>query len=124
MTALNALACELELARKIFWLASRDQIFFGDWNPDSRDWDDGAYPAINCNDLFVPGADAEPLAAEDIDLYIEAVKRYPRHASAAWCAVKRSANLWREPDPNSEWAQGYAEAVEGVHALLLESRGQ
>ena len=117
MTALNSLDCELEMARKIFWLAVNDHIFFGSWNHDKGDWDDGAYPAINCNDLFVPGADAEPLNAEDLDLYIEVVKRYPKHGSAAWCAVKRSAKLWRRSG-DSDWLREYDEAVAGVVALM------
>lgn len=123
MTALNSLDCELETARKIFWLLLHDHIFFGGWNPDKNDWDDGAYPAINCNDLFIPGADAESLSAEDLDLYIEVVKRYPDHGSAAWCAVKRNAKLWRQPRSDSDWLRGYEDAVAGVKAFMGPNGG-
>ena len=114
MTALNALTCELETARKIFWLALHDHIFFGSYNGDKKDWDDGAYPAINCNDLFVPGADAEWLSAEDLDDYIAVVKRWPNAGSYAWCAVKRAAKPWRDFSlPRSEWeAEGEGGHVE------------
>lgn len=92
---LNVLDCELHTARKIFWLLAHDFIFLGTYNSDKKCWDDGAYPAINCNDVFVPGADAERLPAEDLDTYIEACRRWPNDAAIAWCAVKRSANPWR-----------------------------
>lgn len=117
MTALNTLAVELEAARKIFWLLMHDHIFLSSYNDDKRDWDDGAYPAINCNDLFVPGADAEKLDAEDLDKYIEVVKRWPNAGSYAWCAVKRAVKPWRTIGKN-EWSTEYEDAVAGIPAML------
>ena len=119
MSELNVLTTELETARKIFWLLMEDQIFLTSYNSTKETWDDGAYPAINCNDLFVMGADAENLAAEDLDLYIEVVKKWPNAGGAAWCAVKRAEKLWRSPDP-SKWTDEYKAAVEGVTQLLAE----
>lgn len=117
MTTLNAMTCELETARKLFWLLKQDYIFFSGWNEDTQDQDTGAYPAINCNDLFVPGADAEQLAEEDLDLYIEVMKRYPKYGSAAWCAARHNRSLWRQTG-NRDWIRGYNEAVEGVKIML------
>lgn len=111
---------ELETARKIFWLLREDHIFLTSYNDDKETWDDGAYPAINCNDLFVPGADAESLAAEDLDAYIEAVKRWPNAGSYAWCAVKRNAKPWRMFDINT-WAEEYEDAVDGIAAILAHN---
>ena len=110
---LNALNCELEMARKIFWLLAHDHIFLGTYHEEKQDWDDGAYPAINCNDVFVPAADAEGLKAEELDMYIEACKRWPEDAAMAWVAVKRSAKPWRlTPGP------GFDEAKRGIEAML------
>ena len=66
MTQLDANSVELELARKLFWLAKNDFIIFSSYNREIDDWDDGTYPAVNCNDIFVPGADSEPLDLEDV----------------------------------------------------------
>ena len=121
MTTLNVLTVELETARKIFWLLLNDHVFLTSYNSEKKDWDDGTYPAINCNDLFVMGADAENLAAEDLDLYIEVMKKWPNAGDAAWCAVKRAERLWRNTDP-SKWTDDYKEALEGVTKLLC-SRG-
>lgn len=122
MTALNALEVELETARKLFWLLRQDQIFLSSYNEHKKDWDDGAYPAINCNDVFVPAADAEGLAIEDLDLYIEAVKQWPIAGPAAWCAVKRSAMPWRRGDRNSEFEREYDAAVAGISEMLGTNR--
>ena len=119
---LDTLTTELETARKIFWLLCQDHVFLTSYNDDKKTWDDGAYPAINCNDLFVPGADAENLAAEDLDAYIEAVKRWPNAGSYAWCAVKRNAKPWRTID-KSTWAEEYEDAVIGIAAMLAPNVG-
>jgi hypothetical protein len=117
MSTLNVMECELELARKIFWLLRNDQIFLTSYNDDKNDWDDGAYPAINCNDIFVPGADAEGLNLEDLDDYINVVKKWPNAGSQAWCAVKRSAKPWRVGG-NKEWMIEYENAVAGIPEML------
>ena len=119
---LDTMTVELETARKIFWLLRQDHIFLTSYNDAKKTWDDGAYPAINCNDLFVPGADAENLAAEDLDTYIEAVKRWPNAGSYAWCAVKRSAKPWRTID-KATWAEEYDDAVIGIAAMLAPNGG-
>ena len=119
MSELNVLQAELETARKIFWLLRQDAIFLSSYNEDAKTWDDGAYPVICCNDLFVPAADAESLQAEDLDFYIEVIKRYPKYGDSAWCAVKRNANLWRRRD--APWEKEYDEAVEGVRKMFEEA---
>lgn len=119
MSELNVLDCELEIARKIFWLLRTDAIFLSSYNDETETWDDGAYPTINCNDLFVPGADAEKLDAEDLDLYIEAVKKYGHIASGAWCQVKRNTSLWRKNKGEpTEWDHKYQAAVFGISEMF------
>lgn len=120
MATLDALTVELETARKIFWLLREDHVFLSSYNEDTRDWDNGAYPVINCNDLFVPGADAEKLDSEDLDKYIEVVKRWPLGGSYAWCAVKRAASPWR-PLGKSEWTTDYEDALAGIPTILNNS---
>jgi len=110
---LNVLDCELKTARKIFWLLAHDHIFLGTYNEEKRAWDEGAYPSINCSDIFVPAADAEGLRAEELDIYIDACRRWPRDAEMAWVAVKRSAKPWRlTPGPE------YEEAKRGIEEML------
>jgi hypothetical protein len=120
MSELNTLDAELETARKIFWLLANDHIFLSSYNSDKNDWDDGAYPAINCNDVFIPGADAEGLNAEELDDYIAVVKRWPKAGSYAWCAVKRAAKPWRKIR-KSDWSAEYEEAVAGIPAMLMHN---
>lgn len=86
---------------------------------DKGDRDGGAYPAINCNDVFVPGADAESLKAEDLDCFIEAVKRFPLAGAAAWCAVKRNAKLWRKYSRDA-WLDEYEEALKEIPKIIAK----
>lgn len=86
---------ELDLARKLHWLAANDHIFFGTYNHKINDWDDNPHPAINCNDIFVPAADAECLNEEDVELYFLLCKEFGQKAEAAWCAAKRNVKPWR-----------------------------
>ena len=110
---LNAMEAELEVARKIFWLLRHDHVFLGDWNEETGEHDEGAYPAIKCDDLFAVGAAAEQLAAEDLDLFISVCKRFPMWGPYAWCAVKKSEDPWRQGDVG-----GYDKAVDGVIEML------
>lgn len=97
MTLIDANAVELELARKLFYLVSHDWIFFSNYNEDIKDWDEGIYPAINCNDVHVSGADAESLHLEDLDNYIKVCKKYPTlYPEYLWCIAKRSQKPWRK----------------------------
>lgn len=97
MTIIDAQKVELELARKLFYLVTHDWIWFSNYNEDSKDWDDGNYPVINCNDIHVPGADAELLHLEDLDKYLEVCKKYPKlYPEYLWCIAKRSEKPWRK----------------------------
>lgn len=116
---LNALDVELQTARKIFWLLTNDYIFLSSFNDCTGTWDEGAYPAINCNDAFVPGADAEALKGSDLDLFIEVMKKYPDIGTLAWCASKTNSKLWRTcQDP--VWLDKYNSAVIGITAMIKE----
>lgn len=101
---------ELTLARKLFRLAAEDHIFFSTYNEAKQTWDEESYPCINCNDVFVPGADAEPLPEEDIDAYAEVATRWPLAGSSAWCAWKRNAKPWRHISTGA-WKKEYDEAL-------------
>lgn len=93
---------ELQLARKLFWLMKHEYIFFSSYNEETETYDDGTYPAINCNDICVPGADAEPLLLEDIDLYIDLCQKYPVFPEYAWCIAKRNQLPWRNASTEYE----------------------
>lgn len=96
MTLIDANVVELELARKLFWLMKHDFIFFSGWNEDRQTWDEGTYPAIICNDIFVPGADAENLHLDDLDNYITVCKKFIKlNPEYLWCIAKRSQKPWR-----------------------------
>lgn len=75
------LEAELLLARKLFWLSARDYIFWSTYNDAKRDWDDGAYPAICTNDVFVYAADAEPLPLSDVDEYIDVCRKFEDYSN-------------------------------------------
>lgn len=113
MTQINLNVSELELARKIFWLLANDFVFLHQYNEDTLKHDDGIYPAINCNDIFVPGSDSEGLSLEDIDKYIVVVKEFGDAGAYAWVAAKRNSNPWR-------WTHKYytESQVEFVRDLL------
>ena len=99
MTIIDAQQVELELARKLFWLMARDKIFFSTYDERIDDWNEnGSFPAINTNDILVPGADAESLHLEDIDKYIEVCKRYGNDAEYIWCIAKNNMKPWRNPN--------------------------
>lgn len=121
MTLIDANKVELELARKLFYLVSHEWIFFSNYNEDIKDWDEGIYPAISIGDIFVPGADAESLHLEDIDLYIELCKKFPRFPEYAWCIAKRSEKPWRYAATDEEkLAVEYACELLGVENPLVE----
>lgn len=102
---------ELERARKIFWLVANDKIFFSAYNNSKKDCDDGAYPAINCNDVFVAAADAESLNINELDAFIEVVKKFPNYGEYAWVSYKRSgARPWRQPS-SEEFKKEFEQAL-------------
>ena len=104
MTTIDATKVELELARKLFWLASHDWIFFSTYNDDTDDWDDdGAFPAVNCNDVLVPGSDSTQLPFEEVDTYIDVCKKYSEHyPEYIWCVAKNSEKPWKPSDSLSK----------------------
>lgn len=114
---MDAMQVELETARKIFYLLKHDYVFLASYNEEKSDWDGGAYPCINCGDLFVPGADAEALKAEELDCFIEVMQRFPLAGAAAWCAVKRSANLWRKYSRDA-WLTEYEAALKEIPEVM------
>jgi len=108
----NVLDAELATARKIFWLLRQDYIFLGSYNEQTGKHDEGAYPVINCNDLFVPAADGERLEEKDLDFYLEVCQTYGIHGTYAWCGFKRNANPWKNRDDPEYYA-----ALEGVKKM-------
>lgn len=116
-TALDLALSELDVTRKLYWLLAHDHVFLSGYNEDKGAWDDGTYPAINCNDFFVCGSDAEPLAMADLDLFTGVVKKWPNTGSYAWCSVKRNAKPWRTPS-KTEWLAQYEEALAGIPAMM------
>lgn len=100
MTTIDAAKVELELARKLFWLMAHDWIFFSTYNDDLDDWDDdGAFPAVNCNDVLVPGSSSTQLPLEEVDSYIDVCKKYSDYyPEYIWCIAKNSAKPWKHLD--------------------------
>lgn len=118
MTQINANDpnMELDLARKLFWLMAHDFIFFSGWNEETLTWDDGIYPAIVCNDILVPGADAESLHIDELDKYILVCKKYIKLCPEyIWCIAKRSQRPWRKI---TEFSPEEMEALEFTCNLL------
>ena len=107
---------ELELARKIFRLV-RDHDA---WLSPAGDATD---VSINCNDMFLPGADAERVLESEIDDVLAVAQRWPSAGVYAWCSVKRSEGLWRRSG-REEWLREFDEAVAGIPAFLESLRSQ
>ena len=116
----NLMTADIETTRKILRLIMNESIFLSDYNREKDIHDDGIYPVINCNDLFCPGSDAEPLYFKDVDLYTEVVKRWPNDIGClAWCAVQRGSEPWKNFD-NIEVAKACAEAAEFIKEMIKE----
>jgi hypothetical protein len=97
----------LETLDKLFWLASRDIIFFGSYNTAIGKWDEHWHPAVNVNDTFYyASADAEDLKEEEIDGLIDVVKKFSHDGVTAWAARRRGM----EPLPQLQ-TDKYREAV-------------
>lgn len=98
MNIIDAQKIELELARKLFWLMAHDLIFFSFYNENTKKYDpESTFPIINTSDILVPGADAEPLLAEDVDKYVEVCKAYMKdYPELIWCIAKKSEFPWRD----------------------------
>ena len=82
----------IETLHKLFWLAANEYVFFtsydGENNCSSKD---GAFPAVNCNDLFYwASADAENIELHEIDEFTDMVYRFGAFGSDAWASVKRN----------------------------------
>lgn len=107
MVEIDKLKAENERFRKIFWLASKDEMFFSSYN--GKDWDDNWHLALNCNDFFYAAADAESIPEDEhldetLDTLIELVKRFDGYGPLAWISLKRNMDPpdwhWQHPDLN------------------------
>lgn len=75
---------------QLFWLASREIIFFHQYNEEVKTWDRGWYAAVLCNDTFFWAcADAEDLAPDQAHKVKAIYEKYGWSGVVAWCAVKR-----------------------------------
>jgi hypothetical protein len=99
----------IELLHKLIWLACNDVIFFGNYNEDKKDWDDNAYPVINCNDKFYyASADAEGFNENDLDVITDMYHKFGIKGADAWIAVKRGIEVLPEyQTPEYENAKQY-----------------
>jgi len=87
---------EIELMHKLIYLSAEELVFFGCYNSEKKDWDDGVYPALMCNDFFHPAADAEDFTIDDVDLLIDLYQRFDYYGPMAWIGEKRGLNgPWR-----------------------------
>lgn len=117
MALLNAMTADLDIARKVFWLVMHADVLLSEYNPDEETYDGGAYVLIICDRTFLPSTDAVPLRIEEIDSFIEVVKRWPAAGVAAWCAYKQNVSLWK-PIVGVEWDAEYDEAFAEVPRML------
>jgi len=107
----------IETLDKLFWLASRDIIFFGSYNTAIGTWDEHWHPAVNVNDTFYyASADAEDLKEEEIDGLIDVVKKFSHDGVTAWAARRRNM----DPLPQLQ-TDKYREAVAYLAARAAAS---
>lgn len=100
---------------------THDYVFFCSYNDAKQDWDDGAHPAINCNDIFYPAADAEALRPEEVEAYVQLCREFKDDAAPAWVSVVRhDAKPWRGFEIN-EAAKARARELISAHGIA--SRG-
>lgn len=84
----------IEYLHKLIWLSSRNVVFWGSYNEKTDKWDEDAHPFINCNDTFYfATADGEDFEEKDMDLIIEAYKKFGYSGVDAWIALKRGIDV-------------------------------
>lgn len=123
MKSFNVLTADEGTMRKVLRLVEREDLFLSSYNSETDAYDDGVYPAINCGDIFVGGADAEALLEEDLDDFIAVVKQWPISGADAWVAFKRGITevpRYYGPEGKAE----YQDALDGIPKLLAERRGE
>lgn len=116
MAVFNLMQADLETIRKVLWLIKEDHVFLSSLNDDTHNHDEGIYPAVLCSDLFAPAADCVKLEEADLDFYIEVVKKFGYTGSAAWCAIKENAKLWRRK--GEPWEKEFDEAVISIKEMM------
>ena len=80
----------------MMWLASRDILFFSQYDEAEGDWNGGFTCAIMCNDTFYyASADCESVCdVEDLELVRYLYEKCSWDGVAAWVSSKRN---WQEP---------------------------
>lgn len=81
----------LERKEKLEYLAAQDVVFWSTYNDATDQHDDKGHPAIICNDLFCPGADAEGIEESEIDKVFDAYKTGGDSGIEEWIKRKRKA---------------------------------
>jgi len=84
---LTLLECE-----QLFWLASRDIVFFSTYEEGLQTWTNGWAAVINVNDIFCYAADAEHLEPERAGEVIDAFKKWGYDGVIAWASIKRNGD--------------------------------
>lgn len=80
----------LEEMNHLLWLAARDIIFFSTYDDDDKEYTNGFYAAVNCNDTFYyASADAESLPFERAEELRGAYELFGFAGVVAWCSLKR-----------------------------------
>lgn len=105
---------EIDLLHKLIWLSSQGLVFYGSYNDDKKDWDNGVYPCLMCNDVFAPAADGESFGIEDVDLLVDLTVRFGVYGVMAWIGEKRGEKPWRP----ERWKQErFLNAIEYLRVL-------
>lgn len=80
----------VERYESLFWLAARDVVFFGTYNSEQKDWDDGWHPAINNNDTFYyASADAHAFKPERANELKGVFDKWGWEGLVALCSIER-----------------------------------
>ena len=111
--------------KKIFWLASKDELFFSTYN--GKDWDDNWHPTLCCNDFFYAAADAEGIPEdkhidETLDLLIELYNKFSSYGPLAWISLRRGGidpPDWHWRHDNEKGRAKYEEAKEWLKTKNL-----
>lgn len=95
--AIDAAVKHARMMETLFWLAAYDFVFFGNYNPEIKDWDKDWHCYAYCSDtFFYASADAEGLAEGEEEFLKEVAEKFGWDGVVAWCAVKREMDPLQE----------------------------
>lgn len=120
---LAAVSAERDDFEKLFWLAARDVVFFGTYNEDTKDWDDGWHVAVSCNDTFYyASADAWSFKPKDVGKVKDVYDKWGLDGVVALCAVARKETPLKQLQ-TAKYHEAYAELAARAASEGNEGKG-